>query len=45
MRRHPDFSVPADAPWTWVEVFLVGLASAVASAAFLGVAFVFLLVD
>lgn len=44
MRRHPDFSIPSPAPWTWVDTVLVGLASVVCSALFLGLLFVSLLV-
>ena len=45
MRRQPDFSIPAPAPWTWVDTVLVGLATAVCAALFLGLLFVFLLVS
>lgn len=44
MRRHPDFSIPAPAPWTWRDTVLVGLATAVCSAVFLGMLFLSLLV-
>lgn len=43
MRRHPDFSFPAPS-WTWVDTFLVGMATAAVSAILLAFFGVFLLV-
>ena len=43
MRRQPDFSIPAPAPWTWVDTVLVGLASAAVSAIILAFFALFLL--
>jgi hypothetical protein len=43
MRRHPDFSIPAPAPWTWVDTLLVGFVSAILSAILLAFFVLFLL--